>query len=269
MVNLNAELQKLKKKNQGSLYLRTIKNWKYEPNFFMSETYFKHKDFKEYTKKGWVWVEDDITPVFPALPYRFLRSSKSPITEFWASIHDCWINPTNRLKFLDYQYIYNPKSFLNMEGKEWAAFRKNSKKFPNRNLNTIYTEFRNDKSIRELLAEWMENNSSNVMDAEFIAKCILYPSKADYIKYLYSGDRLIAINYADENYKYINYRFLICRKEPFADEYARFIFYTDPIIQNKNKLVNDGGCLGFEGLEKFKDKLNPVSKVKIYSQIKN
>jgi hypothetical protein len=76
----------------------------------------------------------------------------------------------------------------------------------------------------------------------------------------------MAVNAWDENWQYINFRFCIIRQgEPFLDEFARWLFYTDGQIQAKNKLVNDGGTLGNPGLEHFKDKLNPVHKRKVYS----
>ena len=79
----------------------------------------------------------------------------------------------------------------------------------------------------------------------------------------------MAINAWDVNWKYINYRVCMVREnEPFLDEFARWLFYTDPDIIKVNKLINDGGTLGCKGLERFKDKMNPKKKVEMYSWIK-
>ena len=88
-------------------------------------------------------------------------------------------------------------------------------------------------------------------------------------KGLYKGEKLVALNIWDENYKYVNYRFcFVDHSEPFLDEFVRYLFYTDLWILSKNKLVNDGGVLGRPGLEKFKDRLHPFRKRKVYSYIK-
>jgi len=85
---------------------------------------------------------------------------------------------------------------------------------------------------------------------------------------LYKDGKLVAINIWDENYKYINYRYCIVdRKEPFLDEFVRYLFYTDLVILKTGKLVNDGGTVGNQGLEHFKDKLNPIRKRKVHSYI--
>jgi hypothetical protein len=51
------------------------------------------------------------------------------------------------------------------------------------------------------------------------------------------------------------------------DEFVRYLFYTDREILSKNKFINDGGTVGNSGLERFKDKLNPFRKRKVYSYI--
>lgn len=233
------------------------------PNFFISEIYLNQSDIIGKKKHGWVWIEENNLPLFPPLPYRFSLIRKAPVQKYWAG----WPNNQGiNTPFLDYQYIYDPKDFLKMEGGKWATFRKNSRKWANREEKVTYTRICDDDQAVSLMVNWITRNQKTVQDVQFIVDCILTPPTDCYIKYLYDATgKLTAINFADENYKYINYRFLICRREPFADEYARLCFYLDPYIQNKGKMVNDGGSLGLPGLEKFKDKLNPIEKNKIYS----
>lgn len=264
MVKPNLKIMNLK-----NLYLTRIEELDIEPNFFLSETYLNQNCLIGKSKNNWIWIEDDGQPIFPAIPInKKALEYPYPITNCWAgfNIDSTDVYRKSIWEFLDWQYLYNPKAFLNMVGGEWASFRKNSRKFIKRNPNCTYTWRRDDKQVRLLLSHWMERNQETVQDPMFIIQCILKPTNKEYIKYMYNEKKhLIAINFADENWKYINYRFIICKKEPFADEYARLCFYLDPYIQNKNKLVNDGGTLGNPGLEKFKDKLNPISKTQIYS----
>ena len=70
--------------------------------------------------------------------------------------------------------------------------------------------------------------------------------------------KIYGLNIWDENFQYINYRYCICGKEDFISEYMRLLFYTDSVILNKGKLVNDGGVLDNPKLRFFKDKLNPM-----------
>ena len=67
----------------------------------------------------------------------------------------------------------------------------------------------------------------------------------------------------DRNYEYTNFRYVLSRPgEAFLDEYARLLFYTDSEI-HRGLLVNDGGTLDNPNLERFKDKLNPISKRRV------
>jgi len=60
------------------------------------------------------------------------------------------------------------------------------------------------------------------------------------------------------------YRYCIADPdEPFLDEFMRLLFYQRNAA---GKLVIDGGVLGRPGLERFKDKLNPVKKRPVYSR---
>jgi hypothetical protein len=248
--------------------LERIKELGIIPNFYISETYINQKSITANEKNGWVWLSEKEWDLFPALPIsNEIIQGNNPVTSYWCGFPRN-LTTTDYFRFFDNQYIYDPKSFNDLSGGKWESFRKNINKFERKN-NPIYTDIKKDRPFWILIEKWFDNKMNSVLDGDFIMDCITNPKKGDYIRYLYDqNENMVAINYVDENYLYINYRFIICDKTKFADEYARYCFYTDTYIQSKNKLVNDGGNLGNSGLEKFKDKLNPKEKFKIYSKLK-
>jgi hypothetical protein len=195
-----------------------------------------------------------------------------PDLPIWSDYHD-WVYATNygyQKQFLDYEYLYDSKAFLDLSGGRWNTFRKNSRKWLKGHDKWVYTDvLRLGSSLEELIGEWLEKKQETVQDGEFIIKYLLDVNPDIHCKYLYADNRLFAVNAWDENYRYINYRFCIVRPdEPWLEEFVRLLFYTDQEIQNTGKLVNDGGVVGSVGLERFKEKLNPYSKRNVYSWIK-
>jgi hypothetical protein len=255
--------------NLKKVYLDRIRETGKIPNFFMSETYINQPTITAHARDGWVWLEENAFILFPAVTSgAILHGQINPAQTYWASFPNPCIPNAQKCfyEFLDYQYIYDPKKFLDLSGGKWESFRKNVRKFKDLYC-PFYTCDRKDQAFWILMEKWFGNRQNEILDGEFILECISNPRPDDYIRYLYDKKgNMVAVNYADESWKYINYRFLICDKVPFADEYARYCFYTDPFIQKKNKLINDGGTLGNSGLEKFKDKLNPLLKEKIYTK---
>ena len=247
-----------------------MKELKMIPNFFMSQTYLNQKSIEFKKNADWMWLEEEGLTLFPPLPINTFCKFTFPIKKIWVDFEFSGVfngSIRNMTKeFFDWEYIYDPKNFLDLSGKKWKVFRKNLKKWPNRNPGWSYSVFRDERKVHKLFVDWIERHQTDLQDYEFISNCILHPKDSDYTRYLYNNKRqLIAINYADMNYKYINYRFLICKKEPFVDEFMRYCFYTDRYIHQLGKLVNDGGSLNILGLEKLKNKLNPIEKRKRYS----
>ena len=258
-----------------SLYLNRAKKIKIIPNFFISDPYLFLNNVKIKLSNGWVWIEDEEWLLFPPIS---LTNSINHHCPFIFKLKPVWsdfefLQPTNLIQkeFLDWEYIFNPIHFNYLSGGKWETYRKNIRKWPKSHANW---EYRWDYSgttndIRLLLVEWIEEREKDIQDCDLIVSYILGNMLGIYIKYLYHNNELYAINVWDENWHYINYRFCIIKKgQPFLDEFARYLFYTDPDIQQKQKLVNDGGSLDSEGLERFKDKLNPVKKRKVYSWLK-
>lgn len=254
-------------------YLILLQKNGIEPNFFCSDAYLSQPGMEVKQSRGWMWIEQDGVAIFPALPqHSFAGIDNYPIKESWSDFNNykpgIWGGLKIEKEFLDLEYIYNPTKFLDLSGGDWEVFRKNSRKWAKQQNNSyVYNEYRNEDKVRNLLVNWLEKRQDDAEDAEAIVWFILESgAKSVYVKYLYDANgELAAINCADYNHMYINYRYLICRDEPYLDEFARLLFYTDPVIQASQMFVNDGGVLGNPGLQRFKDRLNPVQIRKVYS----
>ena len=267
-----------------NLYLNRAKRIKLIPNFFISVPYLKLSNVKGFMEDGWVWIEDEEWLLFPPLSLTTNNHHCpfiSKLKNVWSDFESLHPSPNfSKKEFLDWEYIFNPTHFNDLSGGKWETYRKNIRKWPRTHENWKYLDYidtiSNRTKIRYLLADWMEIKMENLQDYDLIINYILGYHSNVHFKFLYHiKDKLnpiydlYAINVWDENWMYINYRYCIIKKDnPYLDEFARYLFYTDPIIQRKGKLINDGGCLGNEGLERFKDKLNPVKKRAVYSWIK-
>lgn len=257
-------------------YLDYLEKLKIIPNFWCAEEYFEKADLKEVLCNGYLIVQDKDKIMFPpAVPgYELLGGD---IFEFWSDFEDSekqlpklGYTPT----FLDYEYIYDPKEFLTMEGGKWQVFRKNCRKFPKR-VTTELTYNRMgawpypdlDKAFNEMFQEWLTGADREIQDDEVMLK---YFSGGENRKILWSRNerKIYGVNIWDENYHYVNFRYSFCRKDDYLPEYMRWLFYTDGEIVRKNKLVNDGGVLDSPNLKKFKDKLCPCSVREVHSWLK-
>jgi len=250
---------------QDWTYLEMAKKLSVVPNFYMSEAYFDYARLIEHSDKDRVWVEGNGWCVFPPLPY--------PIDfdeNIWCDMGGLCPPDWYQKKELDWEYIFDPWDFNDMTGGKWNTFRKNVRKWPRGNPNHAYlSELLDNLSAEHLMGEWLEERMESAQDADIMIKMALDHHPNVRHMYLYRGRELVGINVFDWNYRYINYRLCIVKPgERFLDEYLRFLFYTNSDILLSGMLVNDGGTLGREGLERFKDKMNPKIKRKRYSWIK-
>jgi hypothetical protein len=265
-------MEKTLKKIEIRTYLKRAEELGIDPNFYLSEAYLILSNAVCHTKRGWVWISEGDWCLFPPLPLNPLAIVLPPyeLRKIWSDFEGKSPNYFHS-EFLDWEYILNPTHFNNLSGGKWESYRKNVRKWPKIHPNWEYSNIFIGKEIQELLGEWLEGKKDNVQDADLLATFIIIPQDDSFMgiyrKFLYDSDgKLVAINVWDENYKYINYRYCIVKdKNPYLDEFARYLFYTDPEIQAKGKLINDGGSIGNKGLEKFKDKLNPVRKREVHS----
>jgi len=266
-------------------YLTQLQTLNLIPNFWMSQEYFDKAGIDES-----VWTApngiDYVIPtqlgylMFPPLNqegigYNLLTIMAVP-KNIWASLPDNEVPPDwytggdYLTEFLDFNFIYDPKGFLGMEGKTWQTFRKNVRKWPRNNPMSGYWDINpnckwTEEALRRLLIDWLQlmGEDTEIHDDEVLFKYVFEGLNR---KGLFNRmGELVGLNIWDENYKFINYRFCICRNEPFLSEYMRYLFYRDPLIQAKGKLVNDGGALDRPELERFKRKLNPIRVYDIFS----
>lgn len=257
-------------------YLELLKKYKIPPNFACSKEYFERSKMEEFVEGEYVyWAENNwiVAPPINASTGELLTHFKGWNYQIWSSFQNWEPSSEYEKKFIDFEYIYDPRHFLNMIGGSWQVFRKNVRKFPGRYgkaplryLKVEGKDFEND--IKDVFVEWLKSREENqeIYDDVTMTDFIL---NGDNRKILVDKDnRVLGINVFDSNYKFINFRFSITRNIKFLSEYIRYVFYTDPTILAQNKLVNDGGSLGNKNLEFFKDKLNPVSKRNVHSYVK-
>jgi len=241
-----------------SKYLELLETNDFIPNFWCSEEYFQKAGLEEIEAGGVLKVFDDDILVLPPLNSKgtFAEPSENMV---WSDLEGCDFSSMGYVsEFLDYEYIYDPGAFSTMEGKRWMVFRKNSRKFSRRvGEELVYTsEGIIEGEVKQLFLEWLSIQEREEIHDDKVLEKFLFEGQNRKILRGKSG-RIYGLSVWDENYKYVNYRYCVCGKEDFISEYMRLLFYTDPLILNKTKKVNDGGVLDNPRLKFFKDKLNP------------
>jgi hypothetical protein len=263
-----------------SKYLDLLKQYKITPNFFCSQEYFDKAKIEEVEEDGFIyWKQDDliISPPINAFNGELLGVPKDWAPKIWIDFQ-YWRPPVGyEPTFLDWEYIYNPKDFLDLSGGNWSTFRKNIRKFPGRYGHAPLTyvnifeiarkkgERFVEEGLKSLLLGWLNSQGKDeeIQDDDVI------------LEYLYKGENrrvlidkqftMLGINIWDYNHHYINFRYSFTQDHKFLSEYIRYLFYTDPTIIHQSKLVNDGGTLGNSNIGLFKDKLNPIYKRGVFS----
>jgi hypothetical protein len=240
-----------------------MKDQRINPNFFCSEPYLYHSGADIHITSDWVWVEAEGKCLFPPV-MRGEGIKVIPVDYIWSDFGGGGIDLSEWGKeFLDWEYIYDPLRFYDLSGGCWRSFRKNHLKWSKIN-DWAYVDIlpQAEGDHLKLLGVWLEKRQDCVEDAELIVKFLTEPYDGVYMKAVYKGNDIVGINVWDENYMFINYRFCIVHPdEEYLDEFMRWLFYTNMGV----KPVNDGGVLGNSGLERFKDKLNPIQRRAVFS----
>jgi len=241
------------------VYLSALERKNVEPNFFCSEDYWKYAGWKAVLDGKYLIVVDEdgknMLPAFDIVEERFDYDEM----DFWAGFPDY-----NKGKFLDYEFIYDPGSFMNLEGKRWKLFRKNIRKFRNEvEAELILSKEVDEDVLKSFLDRWVkENEGKNWYEPEVMFRTIFETGKRMFLYGRESG-KLYSIMIWDRNYMYINFRYLLTLDYPKLQDISRLFFYRWAFHQG---LVNDGGCLDSEGLEWYKKRLNPTKINTIYSR---
>lgn len=251
-------------------YLKIAESHGITPNFYLSVPYLQLSQSRVKTDGHYIWVVSEGWCLFPPLLIKGSGTWHYPVLRSWSDF-DGVLSVCRKQKFLDWEYIFDPGKFKDLSGGRWEVFRKNIRKWPKRNEKWTYSNIPPDPmAAGNLIANWLIEKGDDAQDADLMAD-FAYFSKVPNIfrKYLYnSNGDLVGINAWDENYQYVNYRVCIVDfTEAYLDEFMRYLFYTDNIIEETGKMINDGGTLDNPGLERFKDKMNPIKKRKVHTLI--
>ena len=250
------------KPGDASQYLERARALRIVPNFWLSAEYLSAQDAKLRSDKNVMWIEEDEWAVFPPLPLNsiFLHEAHCPVLPIWSDFEN--FAAGEKTEFLDWEYTYDSDRFSDMSGGKWKVFRKNSRKWPRDNEGWKYSLAPpNKENIERLLLKWLGPRTAEIEDGDSLLWFVFNGTRRGF---LLRGDELVGINVWDANEPYLMYRYCITDPdEPFLDEFARLLFYQSV----PGKLVIDGGSLGNPGLERFKDKLNPVKKREVYSRV--
>lgn len=256
-------------------YLTLLNKLGIQPNFYCSEAYLTVSKAVISHDGYWATAEADGWMLFPPVP--LLRECVPvmdgglrkvpygmPLGNVWSDFSNyAPMNWGYEPEFLDYEYIYRPVDFQYMNGGRWETFRKNSRKWVQRNDNFHWLSRGCTIDARiDLLKKWLETRTDEIHDGDMMTQYLVDDTLPLCFKnYLWKDSQLVAINISDCSYGVNNFRWNITDpEEPYLNEYTRYHFLT-----SASTFVNDGGCLGKESLEKFKDKLNPIIKRAVHS----
>ena len=243
-------------KNLATYFLNLVQQERKSPNFWMSEEYIRLAKLK--------WVEEDHLQGFKNdegywffTPYNTTTKEFEPIG--LVGFQDEYLLGSQT--FWDHEFIYDPKNFVSLSGNKWKVFRRHIRKLDNPywSYERLPDDEEMDKHVAALFLDWAEGRE--LFDPEIFTKFVI---QGENRFGLFLNGVLMGVNIADTNFKYINYRICVDTGEEFLNEYLRWRFYTSEWVQDQNKLVNDGGCLGSEGLKRFKMKLRPIEIKNIY-----
>lgn len=252
------------KSEDARRYINRAQELSIIPNFWLTVRYLsKIIEGELVINDKAIWIQDEEWTVFPPLPLQTdrLRPGDCPPLKIWSDFRNYSVG--DQFEFLDWEYVYDSAKFWDMEGKPWRVFRKNCRKWPRKNESWKYNY--SPPTLRELdrlLIKWLERRST-IEDGEALVQFLYHNDP--YRRFLYRRGELVGVNTWDYNWPYAMYRYCIADpEEPFLDEFLRLCFYRNLV---PGTLVIDGGSLGNPGLEKFKDKLNPIMKRPIYSKV--
>jgi hypothetical protein len=242
-------------------YLHYARQMKIIPNFWLTEAYLKTQKVQTKSNGKGIWVQEDEWAVFPPLPYDdSLFWEKDFPSLIWSDFENFAVGEV--LEFLDWEYTYDANAFSDMTGKKWSVFRKNSRKWPRARVWEYTDKLPTNNEVEKLLLKWLEKKPEEVIHDQEAMLWFLFHSPLR--QFLYDKNKLMGVNVWDCNEPFLMYRYCIADPdEPFLDEFMRLLFYQRNAA---GKLVIDGGVLDNPGLERFKDKLNPVKKRAVYSK---
>ena len=228
------------------------------PNFFISREYWDAVGWSVTQRDGILWVSDREEALM--LPPMILATGEAVPAAVWAGFPG--YEGTGEAELLDCQFIYDPKTFLDLSGGARQVFRKNVRRFRREHPQINYRKAAGPDELLGLFGEWLGvDEDREVYDAEGIMEYLEHVRTAMVLE---EKGQPIGMNAWDENHRFINFRYSFAVGLPRISEFLRWLFYTT-ISRMSPKQVNDGGSLGSETLHRFKTKLGPKAVNEIYS----
>jgi hypothetical protein len=221
------------------------------PNFFCSAELFAASEWEVVDAEYGTRLEvhdNSMRRIFPLL-------TNPESHEYFCDFEE--LSPASKTTFLDYEYIYDPKTVMDMKGSSFRIFRKNINHF-----NSIYPKYNyhvvDPGDALNLLSMWLSaHEGETFFDVNTVGRYIIDTGAR--LKGIYNENkRLIGFNAWDENFMYVNFRFSFSYPlDRGISDKLRWCFYRD-IATTTGKLVNDGGTLDKPSLKAFKDRLQPI-----------
>ena len=222
--------------NAASHYLNGLRRAGVEPNHFIAPEYLAATDWT--ITNGMVLDEEGF--VFPPLVNGGLVGAQC-LVDFEG------LETSRPRRFFDYEFIYRAGSFRDLSGGALKTFRKNCRRIEAQ--DPTYKSVSSSQAL-DVFLEWAEGKT--VEDLHTIVRYLDHAKPEG----LFVGKQLVGFNAWDCNWRFINFRYSFTfGEERGLSEYLRLMFY---LSLPETALVNDGGALGSEGLERFKRKLGPV-----------
>lgn len=240
-----------------SAYLDRLQKLGVSPNFWTSETYWKHAGWMEECRDGKQAVRTNrginMLPVYDE--HGLVWGDR-----FWAGFKDM-----GGPKFLDFEFIYDPANFTDISGERWRKVRKNLG-WTTQAIGPVETRGSCEPAaILEFFEHWVDDQKGAVWyDPSTMVGYLGDPERKGLYTFTEDG-QLVGVCLWDENWKYINFRYCLVKHGVNGlSDTSRLNFYRVMANEKPGKLVNDGGSLDRDSLYQYKLKLNPVEVNKIF-----
>lgn len=169
------------------------------------------------------------------------------------------------------EFYYRTKDFIDLNGGRWSRFRKDLHKFTKNYKYTLHSSYPNDKVehfIKNVwLAEQKDKTASFAESYDFFIFCLGNRQKYN-IKTLYVeiGGELVGLAmgapYNDSNDKWLA---LHIKVDYNYDGLSKFLYHERAkIFFDYDQFTSGATCAGDEGIEKFKNSLNPCRVEEMY-----
>jgi hypothetical protein len=154
------------------------------------------------------------------------------------------------------EYVYDCNKTINMKGAEFSRFRNTINRY------NISYQSGNSCEIATVVEDWSKINKSKHQIKLY--KTILKNINKLTITRTYVESQLIGFSVIEKlNSEYAIILQRLINPNIIDISEPNIIIHYNDCVQNKNKLLNMGGCLGIKNMEFAKKKLRPVKTIQI------